>query len=324
MKKIILKNKTLVKITPSQPFQFDSTFHKPDHFTTPDNYWESGLYFQTMLWNGENIGLIFMDTKPAVTLQIFSKSKLNKISIESLKEEIIYRYNLDLNVKKFYKEAGNNKILKGAIKRFKGMRPSHSGSLYEYIIIAITLQNATVRRTISMMQALFDNYGVKLIFAGKELYGFWEPEYLVNKSSEEKLRMLKLGYRAKSIYKVSEQFTKNQINEFDLRNKNAMEQEEALLSIYGIGPASTDYMMEGIFHRFDYMNKISPWEQKIYTKLFWNKDYEKELIPTDKMLIYFKKQFDEWQRLAIHYIWEDLWWQRKHKKIPWLEKLIRT
>jgi 3-methyladenine DNA glycosylase/8-oxoguanine DNA glycosylase len=175
-----------------------------------------------------------------------------------------------------------------------------------------------------MMQALFENYGVKLVFGGKELYGFWEPKYLVKKSSEEKLRSLKFGYRAKSIYKISQQFSNKQVNEFDLRKTDIKKQEESLLSLYGVGPASTDYMMEGIFHRFNYMNKISPWEQKIYTKLFWNKNYDKRLVPTDKMLIYFKKHFGEWRRLAVHYIWEDLWWQRKHKNIPWLEKLIRT
>ena len=323
MKNIILKNKTLIKITPSQPFQFDSTFHKPDHFTTPDNYWESGLYYQTMLWQGESLGLVFKDTKPAITLQVFSKNKLDSCFLNELKQEIIYRYNLDLNIKKFYKDAGENKTVKSAIKRFKGMRPSHSGSLYEYIIVAITLQNATVRRTVSMMQALFNNYGTKLTFAGKELYCFWEPKYLVKKSSEEILRSLKLGYRAKSIYKISEQFADNKVDEFKLRKMDIEKQEEALLSLYGIGPASTDYMMEGIFHRFGYLNKISPWEQKIYTKIFWNKDFNKELVSTEIMLSYFKKQFGEWQRLAIHYVWEDLWWQRKYKKITWLEKEIR-
>ncbi|MFA6524052.1 MAG: hypothetical protein WC264_00630 [Candidatus Paceibacterota bacterium] len=322
MKKI-LKNKVILKLFPTQPFQFDSTFHKPDHFSTPDNYWESGTYYQTMLWQGKNLGLVFKDTKPTIILQVFSEDKLNKIFIEELKKEIIYRYNLDLDVKKFYKEVGDNKILSKAIKRFKGMRPSHSGSLYEYIIIAITLQNATVRRTISMMQALFDNYGMKLKFAGKELYGFWDPKYLVTKSSEEKLRALKLGYRAKSIYKISKQFTEKLVDEFELRGKSAEEQEKALVSLYGIGPASTDYMMEGIFHRFDYLRKISPWEQKIYTKLFWNKNYEKELVPTNKMIIYFQKEFGVWKKLAVHYIWEDLWWQRKNNKIDWLEKEIR-
>jgi hypothetical protein len=27
--------------------------------------------------------------------------------------------------------------------------------------------------------------------------------------------------------------------------------------------------------------------------------------------------------LAVHYIWEDLFWKRKNEHIDWLEKLIR-
>ncbi|MFH1713186.1 MAG: hypothetical protein ABH896_03295 [Candidatus Jacksonbacteria bacterium] len=35
------------------------------------------------------------------------------------------------------------------------------------------------------------------------------------------------------------------------------------------------------------------------------------------------KKWGKWKNLALHYIWEDIFWQRKHKKIEWLEKEIR-
>ena len=40
------------------------------------------------------------------------------------------------------------------------------------VIIGIVLQNCTVRRSIQMMQALFEKYGVLLEFAGKQLWCF--------------------------------------------------------------------------------------------------------------------------------------------------------
>jgi hypothetical protein len=27
--------------------------------------------------------------------------------------------------------------------------------------------------------------------------------------------------------------------------------------------------------------------------------------------------------LAVHYIWEDIWWKRRNEHISWLEKLVR-
>jgi len=48
-----------------------------------------------------------------------------------------------------------------------------------------------------------------------------------------------------------------------------------------------------------------------------NKDEERE-----EEKGWFKK-FDGWNKLAVHYTWEDLFWKRKHKNIEWLENEIR-
>jgi len=79
------------------------------------------------------------------------------------------------------------------------MRNSSVNNLYELLIIAVLLQNVTVRRTVQMTNALLDNYGTKLKFEGKEIFAIWLPEKL-NNVSEKELRDLKIGYRANSIY----------------------------------------------------------------------------------------------------------------------------
>jgi len=56
--------------------------------------------------------------------------------------------------------------------------------------------------------------------------------------------------------------------------------------------------------------------------VFFNKDPENP-VPVKKLLKHFER-FGEYKQLAVHYIWEDLWWKRKNKHIPWLEKEIRV
>lgn len=325
MKILRLKNKTSMTIEPTRPFHFDSTFYKPAHFPSSDTKWETGKRWQTMLWQDEKLGLIFADkstaTKPKLLVTVFSDKELSKKFLDSLKQEIVWRYNLKLDLLQFYHDVKKDEILKPIIKKFYGLRPMHAGSLYEYLIIAIVLQNATVRRSVYMMQTLFENYGSLLEFDNQKFWCFWEPEVL-DKADEQKLRELKMGYRAKSIIKASEPFANEKIDELKLRKKSCEEQEKTLISLYGIGPASYGYMMLDVFHHWDYLNHISPWEQKIYTKIFFNKDYEKELVSVDKMLKYLNK-WGKWKNLAIHYLWEDTWWKRRNKHIPWLEKLIR-
>jgi len=46
------------------------------------------------------------------------------------------------------------------------------GSLYDYLIIAIVLQNAVIRRSVQMLQFLFEAYGASLAFDDRELSCF--------------------------------------------------------------------------------------------------------------------------------------------------------
>ncbi len=324
-KPVKLTFKEELEIIPTSPFHFDSTFFKPAHFPSSDTKWESGKRWQTMLWKNTQLGLIFRNagtsTKPRVKVDIFSAKKLMPEFLEELKQEFIWRYNLNLDLKHFYDAVKNEPALKDALKRFYGLRPMHSGSLYEYLIIAIVLQNATVRRSVYMMQTLFERYGTLLEFNSQQFWCFWKPEILAE-ADEQELRNLKMGYRAKSLIKVSVPFTRGELDDLGLRAKSQEEQEKALISLYGIGPASVGYIMFDVFHHWDYLKHISPWEQKIYTKIFFNNDYVKELVSVDKMLKYFEK-WGKWKNLAVHYLWEDIWWKRRNEHIPWLEKLVR-
>jgi len=323
-KPIKSKLQKTVKIKPTKPFDFDSTFHKPDHFTSGDNLWESGIRWQTWNWKKIPVGLKFINkgtiNNPLLEVKIYTSKKPTKDFIDSLVEEISYSYNLNLDLKDFYKKFKNDELLGPIIKKWKGMRPGHPSSLYEYLIIGIVLQNAPVRRSVQMFQALLENYGRLLEYDRKKLWCFWNQGDL-QKTSEEKLRALKIGYRAKFIKKIDEQFAKGMINETELRKKDGETQMTELLKLYGVGPATVWYILFDVFHHWDFFNHISPWEQKIYSKLFFNKD-PKNLVPVKKLLKHFEK-FGKYKQLAVHYIWEDIFWKRKNKHIPWLEKEIR-
>ena len=319
-----LKLQKTIKIEPTKPFDFNSTFHKPDHFTSGDNLWEKDIRWQTWNWQKEKLGIKFINrgtvTKPLVEIKIYARKKLTKDFVDSLINEIKYLYNFDLNLKPFYKEFKNDKLLGPIIKKWKGMRPGHPSSLYEYLIIGIVLQNATIRRSVQMFQTLLENYGTPVKFDNKKLWCFWNEGGL-KKISEDNLKELKIGYRAKYIKKIDEQFRNGEINDLELRKKDRETQMNELLKLYGVGPATVWYILFDVFHHWDFFNHVSPWEQKIYSKLFFNKNPD-DPVPVEKILKYFER-FGDYKQLAVHYIWEDLWWKRKNEHIPWLEKEIR-
>ncbi len=320
-----IKRVNQVILRPTAPFNFDATSHKPDHFTSGDNCWEKGVRWQTWRWQGKEFGLKFENKgtveKPKILVTVYAASRSDKKLLDSLIEEIKYRYNLNLDLNGFYKQFSKDKDLSGTIKRWRGMRPGHPSSLYEYLIIGIVLQNATVRRSIQMFKALLEKYGKPLEFDGKRFWCFWSPGALKD-VTEEELRSLKVGYRAKSIKRIDDHFAQGLINELELRQKDRETQMKKLLELYGVGQATVWYLLFDVFHHWDFFNHVSPWEQKIYSKLFFDKDPENP-VPVKRLLKDFEK-YGDYKQLAVHYIWEDLWWKRKNKHIPWLEKLIRV
>ena len=320
-----LKKIVSIEIIPAAPFDFDSTFHKPDHFTSGDNYWQPGVRWQTWNWQGKQLGLKFVNAglteQPKIIVEINYQDVLEDRFIRSLIDEIRYRYNLDLDLSDFYAVLGKDQVLGPIIKRWRGMRPGHPNSLYEYLIIGIVLQNATVRRSIQMFQVLLEKYGKMLELDEKRLWCFWEPGGL-QQVTENELRALKVGYRARAIKKIDDQFVGEVIDEYELRKKDRETQQKELLKLYGVGPATVWYLLFDVFHQWDFFDHVSPWEQKIYSKLFFDQDPEKP-VPVQQLLEYFEK-YGEYKQLAVHYIWEDLWWRSRHESIPWFDKLIRV
>ena len=47
----------------------------------------------------------------------------------------------------------------------------------------------------------------------------------------------------------------------------ARKQMAELLKLYGVGPATVWYLLFDVFHHWDFFNHVSPWEQKIYSKV---------------------------------------------------------
>lgn len=319
----LTKKKTFT-IYPKKPFHFDGTFHKPSHFPNKLKLddWKPGKYWQTFrigkklyAFEAENKGTI---AKPKIKVTIYSAQDLSKEELEKIRQEIIWRFELDVNLEKFNELTKRDKRFYPIFKKWVGMRNTTQYTLYELLLIAVVLQNATVRRSQQMLDALLEKFGVKVQFYNKELWAIWLPEKLI-RVSEEELRNLKIGYRAKFIKRLSQDFAARKVDELKLRNLDKDTVKKELMKLYGVGPETARIVLFEAFHHYDVFDHIAPWQQKIYSRLF----YKKPLVPASKIRGDIKKQYGKYSMLAVHYIWEDIFWQRKHKHIEWLEKEIR-
>jgi 3-methyladenine DNA glycosylase/8-oxoguanine DNA glycosylase len=312
-----------IVLKPVPPFDFDSTVYVPHYFPTPDFEWQPNFMWQSLNLERKLLGLKMenkgITDKPTVKLTIYSKKKLSDKEIEEIIKEVNWRYGFDEDISEFLIKFENDSFLKPVFKRLKGMRNNCANSLYELLIISIVLQNATVRRTVQMMNNLFNAYGAKLRFDNKELFAYWSPKDLKG-IREEELRSLKVGYRAKMIKLVSEAFAEGKIDESKIRKMNTEDAKKELMKLYGVGPATAQNILSGYLRRYDAFDlKGKLWEQKILSRVM----FKKELVHAEEIIEEFEKSYGNWRGLAFHYIFTDVFWRHREKRIPWLEKEVR-
>jgi 3-methyladenine DNA glycosylase/8-oxoguanine DNA glycosylase len=258
---LILNKKTSVILEPKAPYNFDANFHKPSHFPSSDNAWEQGMCWITMVWGRKKLGLRFEDEgtidNPKIKLTAYSQKELSKEYVKNLIPEIRWRFNFDQDISEFCNRFENDEFLGPIIRKWKGMKPIAANSLYETLTVYLVLQNATVRRSVQMLENLFNKFGKKVRFDNKVLSTFWEPKEMA-RSTEEELRRLKVGYRAKFFMKITEQFANKVIDEFALRRASKEHIKKEMQKLYGIGPASTEYLLFEDFYFLDALEKIPP------------------------------------------------------------------
>ncbi len=305
-------------VTPKPPYNFDFSVKNPAHYPTPTVSWVPGKPWFTLRWKGEAFGVRLANrgsvSKPRVEVTVYSQQKLEEDRGAELLKELGYRFELFEDYREFYKMARKNKLLSRCVRRLRGMRGFCVEGLYEYLMIAILLQNATVRRTEAMSKALLEKYG-SLVNFGHRLYCFWTPKRVIE-AGEAGLRALKVGYRSKSVIRAS--IDLGHLDEMEMRNMDDEHLRKTLLGIYGVGPASVDYIMSDVFHRTTALNTLPTWETKIYSRILFNKPW----VNPKRILAEFKHKYDPWRGLAAHYLFMDIAWRHKEKSIQWFSNLM--
>ena len=315
MTKLKLIHTTLIH--PKAPYNFDYSVHNPSHYPTPLSKWEPGKLWFSFRFKDKLIGIKLENqgtiSKPKIKAGFYHESKLDDEYVVFLLKEMDYRFEFKQDYSEFYKKFEKDKLIGKVLKKFKGMHNFCIEGLYEYLMIAILLQNANIKRTVQMTNAMLQNYGDKIEFDSLELYSIWKPERIL-KVPEEELRALKVGYRAKSFLRATQDYLK--LDEFSMCDLSDPELMKELLKIYGVGPASVDYIMTGVYHR-SILNTIMPWEAKIYSRLLGLKTTDPKQI-----MVFLDKRYGEHKSQVIGHLFMDISWKHKYEKVEWMEKLL--
>jgi 3-methyladenine DNA glycosylase/8-oxoguanine DNA glycosylase len=305
------------------PFRFTTKVRKPSRFPTPLEIFDgdSRYLFMTEV-AGKMIGCEIADDRgTSVRVRLHLAEGEDVQDADAVLREVERRLGLDADLHGLPDLWRADPLLSTLPRELLGGRPSAPHSLYAFLMLCVVLQNTSVRRRVQMMDALISRFAHQFEFpSGEILPGLWRPEELFD-VPETELRELKLGYRAKTIRRLSDQFTGEPRLEQTLLEKAADEDlAVALGALYGVGPAASGYVMYAWFKRVDYLVHISPWERKILSRLIvGDEDHA-----TEELIRLARARWSPYCMQAVHAIFESVFWRRMGGGGPtWLDELIR-
>ncbi|MFF4270134.1 hypothetical protein [Streptomyces sp. NPDC001536] len=309
-------------ITVDRPFSFKTTVSKPSHFPTPlESFPEPGTYLVTLHVGDDLYGLRARDVGPeTVELTLYAPEDVPQDRADTVTTEAARRLGLLVDLSGYEDIWSHDSRLRALPTELAGGRPAMPHSLYGFLMICVFLQNTNVRRTVQMMKAMTERFSPWVRFPdGTVLPALWSPQTIAE-SSEEELRSLKVGYRARTIDRLSRQFAESPGLEAELL---AMTDPEALrqglLGLYGVGPATVGYLSYAWFKQLDDLVYVAPWECKILGRLL----LDRPDAQSPELIAEARARWSPYTMQALNAVFESVFWKRAEGVGPaWLDELI--
>lgn len=160
--------------------------------------------------------------------------------------------------------------LKAASKAGQGIRILRQDT-WEMIITFVISQQKTIPAIRALVEALCSRYGTKI----DQFYAFPTPEQLCQASLED-LLALKLGYRAKYIYRLCRDAVAGRLDLAHLSKLDYTAAMEYLTGFYGIGKKVANCVCLFGLHHIDAF-PVDTWIEKILNEHYYDAEKYKDL-----------------------------------------------
>ncbi len=189
--------------------------------------------------------------KPKLSIELKS-GYTDDIKIDTARENVRSIFNLDLDLKLFYKDVKGDKTMSGIIERLKGLKSPATPTVFEALIDSIIEQQISLEVAHGLQRDLIIKFGDPLEVDGEVFYSYPRPQRLAYASLGQ-LRKCGLSMRkAEYINSISKSIASN---ELDLEKFNDFESTEKIIDeldkIRGIGLWTAELTVLRGMHRFD-------------------------------------------------------------------------
>ncbi len=238
------------EIIPRAPYSFDFTVARFMRFTSENvDLVEDGRY-RRLLAAGRQLALATVTNagtvaKPRLLAVVESPSGA-PLRLDEFEAQLRHILCTDLDLRPFYRMARKDPMLAPMVGRFRGLRITVGGTLFEALVTAVLSQQVNLTFAYSIKKALVESFGRKWRRQGRTYYAFPEPRRFAARTVEAMREFRLSNAKAGTLIRLGEAFASDPT----LRGLEALSDEqvvERLTAIKGIGRWSAEIaLMRGL------------------------------------------------------------------------------
>ena len=245
------------QLKPVAPFRLDLTAWVLRRRTVNSwDRWDGQVYQRILVLRGKPVEVKVRQIGPPANPKLYITAAGLRLASEAtslLTANLNRMLGLQIDLGKFYRFAGKDRLLKGLAQRFQGMKPPRFPTVFEALMNAIACQQFTLTSGIRMLNRVVTTWGVPFSGAAVSAHAFPRPEDLAGLEMEI---LRKLGFsrqKAAALIDLARTVSEGRLN---LENLESMDDEgalEKLQQLRGVGRWTAEYaLLRGLgrFHIF--------------------------------------------------------------------------
>ena len=300
-------------LVPRPPFDFHLT--ATHMYVLPPAKYSNGAFIRVLRLGSDKLVRLSITSKgtvdqPELSVLIHSPLDLNKNDEKEIAEKVSFMFSLDDDLSQFYSLAEEDATLKCAKDDLYGLKIQTTPTFFEGMIVGFCLVWTSFQRAVKMIDGLVREFGARM---GKD-YAFPSAKDLA-KATIDKLRELKLGFRAERVKWLSTQVAEGKLDIERLPSLPTEKLRKELMKIKWVGPWLAEGTLLWRLKRTDAF-PIDVWSARIFRAFFPEVKDESQ----DGVGEFAKQRWGGYRGLAFYYLMCDRDKLSKRLNIPLDEK----
>jgi DNA-3-methyladenine glycosylase II len=239
--------------------------------------------------NDKYLAVDFLNTKPSPNVQ------------KQVEAYILEWFDMETDLKPFYKLARKDDLLKDLVKKFQGYRIIGQPDLFESLIWAVLGQQINLQFAYTLKQRFVQQFGERIAFDGVDHYLFPEPKLVATLRDDDLLPLQFSRQKSKYTRLIGEAFANGTVSKEKLSKLSFEEAKMELMKIKGIGNWTANY---ALMKTFRYPNAFPLEDAGLHNAIKNLKGMKKKPSHTTVKRIF--KNYKGWEAYATLYLWKSL------------------